>query len=367
MKLKKVVTSSLAMLLVFGNAIVIGGCDKDNTSSLESKTQYKIYQQALASGATNLTYEEWLVTIKGEKGDTGDTPIITIGSNGNWYIDGVDSGTKAQGQAGADATKWTATSSVPSDNMGNDGDLHLNLTTQAIYKKENGHWVEKAVVSDGENGEDGKEVSFQLTGTHIQWGYLENGVVTNWHNLIELSKIKGEPGQTLKIQKTTTHIQYSYDGTVWYDLISLDILKGKDGKTPTITIVNNKWHVDGVDTGVSALGEQGVSVVDVSVNADKWGIKITHVFEMSDGTSKETSYTVVDPFRVYAAETEDDLKQLIEYGVSSIGLLNNIEVSESIDLDRKITLKLNGFEVTVEGDSSAEAFNILTGGELVTE
>ncbi|MBQ7368284.1 MAG: leucine-rich repeat protein [Clostridia bacterium] len=43
---------------------------------------------------------------KGEKGDKGDdgkdgvSPTISIGENGNWHIDGVDTGVKAQGETG---------------------------------------------------------------------------------------------------------------------------------------------------------------------------------------------------------------------------------------------------------------------------
>ena len=40
---------------------------------------------------------QFLNTIKGEK---GDKPVITVGLNGNWFVDGVDSGQKAQGENG---------------------------------------------------------------------------------------------------------------------------------------------------------------------------------------------------------------------------------------------------------------------------
>ena len=33
--------------------------------------------------------------IQGEKGENGHTPVVKVGENGNWFIDGVDSGTKA--------------------------------------------------------------------------------------------------------------------------------------------------------------------------------------------------------------------------------------------------------------------------------
>ena len=62
---------------------------------------YAIYELALGNGYTG-TYEEWLASIKGEKGDTGATgpqgpkgdagSVVTIGEDGYWYIDGVNTG-----------------------------------------------------------------------------------------------------------------------------------------------------------------------------------------------------------------------------------------------------------------------------------
>ena len=48
------------------------------------------------------SYEEWLVSIKGEPGKDGHTPEITIGENGNWFVDGVDIGVSAQGSTSKD-------------------------------------------------------------------------------------------------------------------------------------------------------------------------------------------------------------------------------------------------------------------------
>ena len=41
-------------------------------------------------------------SIKGDPGDNGHTPVITIGNNGNWFVDDVDTGIKAQGVKGDD-------------------------------------------------------------------------------------------------------------------------------------------------------------------------------------------------------------------------------------------------------------------------
>ena len=38
--------------------------------------------------------------IEGKPGSDGHTPTITIGANGNWYIDGVDSNISAKGEKG---------------------------------------------------------------------------------------------------------------------------------------------------------------------------------------------------------------------------------------------------------------------------
>lgn len=42
-------------------------------------------------------------SVKAE-GKDGDTPVITVGSNGNWFINGSDSGQRAQGDAGKDGS-----------------------------------------------------------------------------------------------------------------------------------------------------------------------------------------------------------------------------------------------------------------------
>lgn len=85
------------------------------------------------------------------KGDPGRTPVITVGSNGNWYVDGTDTGQQAQGPAGsngssgsngADGNKWftgtqiTGTGTSISATITNalTGDLYLNTSTGYVYQ-----------------------------------------------------------------------------------------------------------------------------------------------------------------------------------------------------------------------------------------
>lgn len=119
-------------------ALGLTACKKQ--SDYRNAEIYAVYTEYVAYAESNgekpLSYEEWLSTIKGEKGDKGDkgeqgeqgekgengkngvdgkdgeqgekgedgkdghTPIITIGENGNWFIDGVDTKVKAQGEKG---------------------------------------------------------------------------------------------------------------------------------------------------------------------------------------------------------------------------------------------------------------------------
>ena len=66
-------------------------------SEFELKTR-EIYQLAVEAGATTMTYEEWLDSIRGENGDNGLTPFI--GENGHWWIGTTDTGVTAKGEQG---------------------------------------------------------------------------------------------------------------------------------------------------------------------------------------------------------------------------------------------------------------------------
>ena len=62
---------------------------------------------------------------------------ITIGANGNWHINGVDTGKKAEAK---DSTEWHTGAGAPSYTLGKDGDLYLNTNNNDVYKKTSGVW-----------------------------------------------------------------------------------------------------------------------------------------------------------------------------------------------------------------------------------
>ena len=170
---------------------------------------------------------------QGVPGQDGHTPVITIGENGNWFVDGVDTGTKAQGPAGqagqdgvtphiGDNGNWwiddhdtgvpaqgfVGTSVLvgngqPDDNNGNIGDKYIDLDTGDMYEKTDAGWG----TPTGNSG---------IATPHI-------GANGNWY-----------------IGGTDTGIT----------------AQGADGVTPHIG-TNGNWWVGETDLGVPAQGAQG--------------------------------------------------------------------------------------------------------------
>jgi hypothetical protein len=109
----------------------------------------------------------------------------------------------------------------------------------------------------GQDGNDGREVEFNDSGTHIQWRYVGETV---WIDLVELALLKGdtgdkgdkgdqgdkgdkgdkgdtgdnggdgEDGKEVEFNKSSTHIQWRYVGdTTWINLVALTDIKGDQG------------------------------------------------------------------------------------------------------------------------------------------
>ena len=133
-----------------------------------------------ATGATGETGPQGPQGIQGEKGEDGHTPVVTIGANGNWVIDGVDSGISAagvkgdkgdkgdtgetgpqgpkgdkgdtgatgpqgpqgeKGEDGADGTSFLNGATDPTSETGKDGDTYLNYVTLDLFVKVDGSWL----------------------------------------------------------------------------------------------------------------------------------------------------------------------------------------------------------------------------------
>lgn len=89
----------------------------------EIREIYELYQQ----NGGELTYEEWLATIKGDSGEPGKDGSSILTGNG-----------------------------APDSTLGNNGDCYINLDTWDYYVKENNSWILKGNLN-GESGEPSKD------------------------------------------------------------------------------------------------------------------------------------------------------------------------------------------------------------------
>ena len=140
--------------------------------------------------------------LSGADGQNGVTP--NIGENGNWWIDGEDTGIPAKGQDGQD---------------GEDGDDGVTP-----HIGENGNWwignVDTGVPAKGQDGKPGDDGATPVIGENGNWWI--DGVDTG-------VPAKGQDGKP-----------------------------GDDGQMPDITIgENGNWYINGEDTGVPAQGKDG--------------------------------------------------------------------------------------------------------------
>ena len=202
--------------------------------------------------------------IQGQPGKDGHTPVITIGANGHWFIDGVDSNVSAegskgetgpqgpagdkgdtgatgpqgpagekgetgeQGEPGTPGSSFLSGLTNPSDLEGRDGDTYLNITTGDIFKKTDGFWEKMGNMKGGDStsstflsgdrtptadeGKDGdvylntltKEMYVKVNGVWVLQGYL-NGVPgegeSHIHNFSDYTVVDDEDGINVDIVK----------------------------------------------------------------------------------------------------------------------------------------------------------------------
>ncbi|MDX1363286.1 MAG: DUF5074 domain-containing protein [Arenibacter latericius] len=163
----------LASLFFFAILILLTGCNKDDINDLNSKYDQlsqeqqalkkeqeqqaallKNYETLLNALQNKLTIDAVENTVNGysiifSDGSNialtnGHTPVFTVGDNGNWFVDGEDSGVKASGKDGQDGEDGKS----PEINI-IDGFWHINGQDSGI----------KAEAADGNDGLDAPSIT----------------------------------------------------------------------------------------------------------------------------------------------------------------------------------------------------------------
>jgi hypothetical protein len=196
----------------------------------------------------NTTIEEFFDSLKGKDGEDGAVPVI--GENGNWIIDGIDTGIPARGKDGKDGVtpvigeygNWLIDgrdTGVPA--RGRDG------FTPVIG--ENGNWfIDGQDTGKPSRGADGKNPTVEI-GPGPDYYWIIDGVTTN-------ITAKGQDGKDGRDGEDGFTPVIGENGNWWID--------GQDTGKPSVIIPeigpgpNYNWFIDGVDTGKPSRGEDVV-------------------------------------------------------------------------------------------------------------
>ena len=286
-----------------------------NSNTLQSNTSeinnvnpdiYKIYQLYQASGG-DLSYDEWLKSIKGEKGDQGEpgkdgtdgqdgrSPVVTIGSDGYWYIDDVNTNVKAQGEQGIQGETGPQ---GPQGEKGDKGDPGEKGETGSVgpqgsqgIQGETGSQGPKG--DQGEKGDKGDKGDAGETGPKGDQGIQgETGPQGPQGDKGDAGETgpqgdKGTDGSSVLTGNGIPSSSLGNSGDSYIDLNTWNYYVKS----------NNTWSLKGNikgatgDTGEN--GKNGVSVVSIAYTSSN-GLVDTYTITYSDG--KTTTFTVTNGY-----------------------------------------------------------------------
>ena len=215
-------------------------------------------------------------TGNGDGGNQGSA-VPSIGYNGNWWIDGVDTGIKAvgedgeQGVPGQDGTSLLTGNGAPHPALGKDGDSYIDLDSWDFYTKAGGQWVSSGNIKgeQGAPGQDGAEGSSGSDGAQGIPGQDGTSLLTG-HGAPDADL--GKDGDSY-IDLDTWNFYGKEDGK-WIsrgNIQGSQGLPGVDGHTPVITISEDGyWVIDGVKTDVKATPEDPIVPKGLSFTYDSY-------------------------------------------------------------------------------------------------
>ena len=194
---------SISLTGTEGNVDIYTITYTDNTTSIFKVTNGKDGEQG----------------IQGEPGEDGKTPVIEIGENGNWYIDGVDTGVNVKGSQGETGNGIADIKLTDSSGNVDTYTIYFTDGTSTTFTVTNGADGEQGI--QGEPGEDGKS-AFEIykeyypdyDGTEedrvneiligrsnkVQVTFDTNGGVLEGNNVIQVTKGEGI-GDSLPVPK----------------------------------------------------------------------------------------------------------------------------------------------------------------------
>ena len=225
-----------------------------------------------------------LEELKGKDGEDAIAPTITIGGNGNWVINGEDTGVKAEAVNGETGNGIQNITIDPNKSDASKTTYVITFTDCTTFEFE---------VYNGEDGEDAVAPTLQI-GENGNW--FINGEDTG----VKAEAVNGETGNGIQnitinpnksdASKTTYVITFTDNTTFEFEVYNGE--DGEDAVAPTLQIgENGNWFINGEDTGVKAEavnGETGNGIQNITINSNKSDAsKTTYVITFTDGTTFE--------------------------------------------------------------------------------
>lgn len=216
----------------------------------------------------------------GKDGKDGTSPVVSIGTNGNWYINGIDTGMSsrgANGKDGRDGRDGTDGTNGKDGRDGTNGSGDVSGHT-IITIGENGNWFingedtgkpSRGIAGkdgrdgkdgiDGKDGRDGRDGKDATGGTGTEINNNNDNDNTNNNTVSPTITISNDNTWVINGVDTGKPVVNGKDGRDGRDgKDGKDGRDGRDGKATVVTIGSNgHWYIDGNDTGVSAKGEKG--------------------------------------------------------------------------------------------------------------
>lgn len=318
---KKIINGILAAAILIAAPSAFVSC-KDNDADLRTELLGKI-----ADLRDQLDKIEKQVGPQGPAGQDGkngkdgkdgkDGSVVTIGDNGNWFIDGVDTKVPAKGEKG---------------DPGEQGKPGENGTIGSVITiGDNGNWFidgkDTGVPAKGEKGDTGAPGQDGTIGSKVTIG--ENG---NW--FID--------GEDTNVPATGPEGPAGKKGT------TVALIKGVDG--------HYYWWLDGNPTGVQADGDAGITIngSTMTIENGTWWIdgKDSHVLAY---TYDEMVKLIKD--QIYNAE-RDGLTPELEAIIKK--LLENLENSVVKSIKNMVTdVIAERTENSIFGQLAVPGFNPL--------
>ena len=325
---KKISILAGSLALVF-SAVGCTTPSKVDPSEFETLTR-EIYDLGVKEGViSNLTYEQWLASIKGAD---GLTPFV--GSNGNWWIGSVDTGVKAEGKDGVDGqdgkdgvdgidgkdgTSMRTGHGEPNANLGIAGDSYIDLDSWDFYVKGDNGWSKMGNIKglDGKDGVDGIDGTDGEDGTDGK---------------------DGQPGQSFYSGSTAPAYNLGRDGDSYLNYVTWEFFIKKEGSWLKVGKINQGGESQQEPNvpifRVFAEGFDSYFDIDYTIDGNsydfgyggfyaKYGTEVSMTVSLKDPDHYEFDYVIVKN-----ASTKDEDDYIYYYDSTFEFVVNyNIELS----------------------------------------